>query len=318
MFKLTYNGGDQPYATVGADPEFFLSVGAARAPRKLISAIPLFEGNKNNPERVDVGTVIHDNVSVEFTVPPATTMKMFAENIKRMREKIEDLADSRYIAKQLVQKYGALYGRISVDRGTCAAYWRPEWLSDKEAKTFGCDPDFNAWRGGQVNPKPDARKAGRLRVAGGHVHVGVGGKSERLDNFLLSEEGKIEYIKMLDMTFGQFIARTESTTRGVSKDSCILRRQMYGAAGAYRPKPYGVEYRSPSPFWAMTAFGVAHVWRYVQAVSRMFADDENPETLVKRVMVHYNVSREQIIDSVNYSEPCKELEEFAFSISGDK
>ena len=32
-------------------------------------------------------------------------------------------------------------------------------------------------------------------------------------------------------------------------DSSNERRELYGQAGRFRPKPYGIEYRTPSNFW---------------------------------------------------------------------
>jgi hypothetical protein len=57
------------------------------------------------------------------------------------------------------------------------------------------------------------------------------------------------------------IARNLDITLGLRTldwDRDRIRRSMYGKAGAYRPKPYGIEYRTPSNKW------VSHV-QYQQA-----------------------------------------------------
>ena len=40
-----------------------------------------------------------------------------------------------------------------------------------------------------------------------------------------------------------------------------MRKQLYGKAGAYRPKPYGFEYRTLSNFWVFDKKLIEWVWR---------------------------------------------------------
>lgn len=97
--------------------------------------------------------------------------------------------------------------------------WHPQALE------FGCEPDFNAWTK-DMNPRPEATNE-TLRSAGGHVHVGT-----NLD--------KIQVIRAMDLFLG---------VPSIKLDTGVLRRQLYGKAGAFRPKEYGVEYRTLSNFW---------------------------------------------------------------------
>lgn len=91
-----------------------------------------------------------------------------------------------------------------------------------QAMVMGCSPDFNAWTG-QMNQKPNPPDG--LRSFGGHVHV---------------EGGEVQTIKAMDLVLGMW---------SVIHDSDTERRKIYGKAGAYRNKPYGVEYRVLSNFW---------------------------------------------------------------------
>lgn len=98
-------------------------------------------------------------------------------------------------------------------------------LQTPDAWIFGCEPDFNAWSGYE-NPKPCADDI-NLRSAGGHIHVGTN----------LPEKAVIQ---AMDRFLG---------VPSVLLDNGTLRRNLYGKAGAYRPKPYGCEYRTLSNFW---------------------------------------------------------------------
>lgn len=106
-----------------------------------------------------------------------------------------------------------------------AAVFDPDQLQTPAAMEFGCDPDFNVWTKSE-NPRPNATNQ-NLRSAGGHVHVGT-------------DLPMIEVIKAMDLFLG-----VPSTKLDPGK----LRRELYGKAGSFRPKSYGVEYRTLSNFW---------------------------------------------------------------------
>jgi hypothetical protein len=101
------------------------------------------------------------------------------------------------------------------------------------AVELGCDPDFNAWDHGAANEPPDMFQP--LRTAGGHLHIGwnVDEREHQIKAMAL--------VKQLDCFLGLWSLRLD--TNGA------LRRSLYGKAGAFRLKPYGVEYRVLSNFW---------------------------------------------------------------------
>jgi hypothetical protein len=104
-----------------------------------------------------------------------------------------------------------------------------------EAKILGCDPDYNAYTG-ELNPTPDGTRT--FRTAAGHVHVGWGADIPT-DN---PEHLEIcrNFVKQLDTTVGMLMCIIDRDPQ---------RRELYGKAGAFRPKSYGVEYRTPSNIW---------------------------------------------------------------------
>lgn len=109
-------------------------------------------------------------------------------------------------------------------------------LKHPSAKIFGCEPDFNAWTG-EINPKPVAPSK-QLRSAGGHVHVETSLNPR-------------EVIKAMDVFLG---------IPATLMDEGELRKQLYGKHGAYRPKPYGAEYRTLSNFWIFEDKYIKWVW----------------------------------------------------------
>lgn len=110
-------------------------------------------------------------------------------------------------------------------------------LKHPQANVFGCEPDFNAWTN-KENPRPRMKK--NTRAAGGHVHVE-----------LPAESSREIVVQAMDFYLGL-------PSLLMDKDS--ERRKMYGKAGAFRPKSYGVEYRTLSNFWIFKDRYVEWVW----------------------------------------------------------
>jgi len=78
-----------------------------------------------------------------------------------------------------------------------------------------------------------------MRSAGGHIHV-----ETSLD--------KAAVIRAMDLFLG--VPSLILDSKGG------MRRQLYGKAGAYRPKSYGVEYRTLSNFWIFKTIHAMWVW----------------------------------------------------------
>lgn len=207
---------------VGADPEVFLvnSEGA------YVSSIDRIGGSKEAPRPIDDEgcAVQEDNVAVEYNIPACSTVEQFIHYNRKV------LA---YLAGH-VEKQG-----LSLKIVPSARFSKQE-LSDPRALQFGCEPDFNAWKGGEMNPRPRAKDRS-LRSAGGHIHLGNIGD---LDHLLL--------VKAMDLFVGVGMMQFD-------KDSD--RRQLYGKAGAFRKKSYGVEYRTASNAWLTSDETIQYVWK---------------------------------------------------------
>jgi hypothetical protein len=210
---------------LGADPELFIFDNKAG---KLISAHGLFPGTKEDPYAVEHGAIQVDGMAAEYNILPASTAEQFVfYNLSVLRSLRDEIAkrnpDLDFSFRfQPVADFGAEY-----------IAEQPE-----EARRLGCTPDFNAWEGGQANPAPDAEMP--FRTASGHIHVGWG------DDYEIDDPEHIEaccmMVKQIDAGFAPLFVQLEG-------EEGKRRRKLYGKAGAFRPKKYGVEYRVLSNSW---------------------------------------------------------------------
>ena len=195
---------------IGADPEIFLQDAAAGG---LVASIGLIGGSKEHPRPLPIGdgyAVQEDNVALEYNIPPAASAAQLVDHINKAMA-------------HLSQEVGAMGLKFSYES---AAFFPADQLIHPNALEFGCDPDYNAWTG-EMNPRPSAADK-TLRSCGGHVHVG-----RKVKDVLKS-------VKLCDLFLG-----VPSTVL----DKGQLRKQLYGKKGAFRPKPYGFEYRVLSNYW---------------------------------------------------------------------
>lgn len=209
---------------LGADPELFLQDAA----KNFVSSVGLIGGSKEVPKPMEIGEgffVQEDNVAVEYNIPPSGSKAAFNAAIT---------AAMSHLSAVISQK-GLLFSNES------AVVFPDDQLQTQQAQTFGCDPDFNAWRNGKPNPAPRATNK-NLRTCGGHVHVGY-----RLE----TKADVLNFIKHMDLFLG---------VPSVLLDNGELRKELYGKAGAFRFKRYGCEYRSLSNFWTLSPRLTDWVW----------------------------------------------------------
>jgi hypothetical protein len=173
-------------------------------------------------------------MALEFNIDPAKNAREFSENIRV----VMDILDGMVPDHELVTTPTATFGE--------------EYMSTmpKSALDLGCEPDFNAWKGGAVNPKPNAKVD--FRTGAGHIHIGW---TEGVDITHPEHlEACMTVVKQLDWTLGILSCLYDGDTK---------RRELYGAWGAFRPKSYGVEYRVLSNAWLRSPKLVAWVYKMV-------------------------------------------------------
>lgn len=209
--------------TIGCDPEVFVTKRG-----KPHSAYGILQGTKASPFKTPTGAYQVDGMAAEFNTSP---VGLPATNSLRNFEVWND-----YINQQIKAIREALPTGCSIRIEPVMEFGK-EFLDaqPEAAKELGCDPDFDAYTL-RANPKPDGEKT--FRTAAGHIHIGWG------DDIPVDNKEHIEicagFVKMLDATVGMLMTYVDREP---------LRRELYGKAGAFRPKPYGVEYRTPSNVW---------------------------------------------------------------------
>lgn len=210
---------------LGCDPEIFCEDDFGN----IRSAIDTFGGTKEEPRELPLGkgfAVQEDNVALEFNIPASETSDIFVKNINDV---VNYLADTAYEA------FGLRFNKQS------GILFPEEQLQDIRALEFGCEPDYNAYTG-RRNPRPAAADE-RLRSAGGHVHVGV--------ELKLNHKEKCRIARLMDLHLG---------IPSVLMDEGVMRKELYGKAGAMRFKEYGLEYRTLSNFWVFSDHTRKWVW----------------------------------------------------------
>ena len=202
---------------LGCDPEVFV---IENATGDFVPAYGLIQGTKEAPQAVNKGMVQVDGLALEFGIDPADNEEEFVTNIQTVMTQLKSM-----LPKGLSLKL-------------CPTAVFNQGLLDQlppEALELGCDPDYNAYTG-QQNPRPVA--PANMRSAGGHVHFGWCSLKNQFTKQHLAECAALT--NHLDKWLG-------STSLMWDKDN--LRRTIYGRAGAFRPKVYGMEYRTLSNMW---------------------------------------------------------------------
>lgn len=220
--------------TFGADPELFITHKKKINPRFANSAFGLIPGDKKNPHKIPFGAIQVDGMAVEYNIDPvvdeASWVKNNQEVIKHLKAR---LPNHNLLAAPTMHFSG-----------------KTMKIQPKEALELGCDPDFNAWTG-RVNEAP--ADPGSMRSAGGHIHIGwcKDVDPESPEHF----EACRMLVKQLDFSLFPL---------SLLWDKDVKRRAIYGKLGAFRPKPYGVEYRTLSNSWVADEARMRFVFRCVE------------------------------------------------------
>lgn len=207
--------------TIGFDPEMAIKPANQKMP---VGAWHFTTGTKIKP--VPANDIYQDlslqadGVALELNFRPIDPAKEDAGDI--VTSILANL--TRAVAKK----------KMVILPGPVISGYSVEDLKHPLATAYGCDPDFNAYSEFVEMPRAFAPDASGTKYFGGHVHFGY-------DRALCPPH---VFIKMMDAFWG--IASGEYQGR---------RREVYGMAGLFRPKTYGVEYRTPGNSWLTSDVG---------------------------------------------------------------
>lgn len=217
---------------LGADPELFI-----RNPNTgdFVSAHGKVPGTKHKPHKVPFGAIQIDGTALEFNIDPAATVDEFVHNIQIVKQTIAGYVPGYNVVAEPVAHYDKNYF---------------DWEVPGSAKELGCDPDFCGWTL-EVNPRPEPGNR-PIRTAAGHIHIGW------TDGVDIYDKDHFELCAQVARQMDYYLG-----VHSLLWDQDGTRRDLYGKAGAFRPKSYGVEYRVLSNRW-LTSEALIR-WVYNQA-----------------------------------------------------
>lgn len=221
---------------IGCDPELFVK---NILTGKFISGDGMIPGSKEEPYIVDKGAIQVDGLALEFNIDPAKTCVEFVGNVIQVRSILGEHAKLSY--------------PDGILEASPVADFDPEYFESIPfyAKQLGCTPDYNAYTGLMNEPPRGDRP---FRTGSGHIHIGWPDPKKTF-----SDE-HIEYCRNVTKQLDIFLGLPS-----LLWDTDKRRRTLYGQLGAFRPKPYGVEYRVLSNAWLKDNRLIEYVYKQARA-----------------------------------------------------
>ena len=228
---------NDPLITLGADPEFILHE------KEKTDKIVLFSSqHTTNYFGISEAEIGADYGLLEFRPEPADSPEKLVESVQNLHKEFLETYDSFRILEKEAIEYSHKRARVleslneekdinyGMNRGKDVGVWSTDTEITLGAETGASLSAYDKPSFGQFNDK--------LFTAGGHIHIGG-----RLIMMLSIDQLKL-LVRVLDK-------EVLPICNSVETEAGDLRRTVYGSAGEFRLKSYGIEYRSPSNaiFW---------------------------------------------------------------------
>ena len=244
--------------TIGSDAEMFL---VSRKDNSVFPVCGLVGGTKKKPKPMGTGGyfIQEDNILLEFNIPVCRTPVDFVFAIQT------GVARAKKLLPKGLEAIAMASGKLD------AAF-----LDIPQACVFGCEPDFNAWEH-NVNSRPHCDDP-HLRTAAAHIHLGWENPNDA---------DRHAVIQAADLFAG---------IPSIFEDKDTERRKLYGRAGAFRMKEYGVEHRVLSNYWIdMGANKIGSIYnRYKQAIDFVNKEKTIPGNHAKMIQEAINTNNKKI------------------------
>lgn len=201
--------GKEVELLIGMDAEFFLQ----NRDGQYIAAARVIPGLKHEPHVLENGVCHPDGLSLEVGSPPAKTPEGMITSLFTVLDEVK----TKYLDPQEVTIANAFEVRVDQVTGV-----QPEDLE------FGCGVEFDAHNPSEMVKRVSGTNSDR-RYSGFHIHLG----------FTKDQESNIFTYK--DMS--RLVLRLDALFRRYGLATSDRRATQYGGYGAFRVKPYGIEYR---------------------------------------------------------------------------
>lgn len=274
--------------TIGSDPEFFI---ANNIDYKPTAACGKFGGTKGSPIPIDrYGGYLEDGCAIEINPEPQTTGFNAFKIFKHLKDNIA--------VKVLTPKNFIFLPNSEVE-------FTEDELSHPMAKVIGCAVDYDAYDIGRPRQPPSISDFGNWRFAGGHIHVGINPWPKSVPRHVFAQ--------LMDF---YMLAPWHVF------DHQTLRRAQYGLPGLFRPKPYGLEYRSFSNSIFSTGWpNYETFWQVLDQLAGLVSTaDEDEQTLdnLGKVynLIDWNVVQEKLSKQALSSKDMNELKSMQRSAGG--
>jgi hypothetical protein len=209
--------------TVGIEREMPVYVNNIAVPAQLL--IPQY--TKENPFVVNGGTMHHDCSLLEFTTPPCDTGENLRISYIRQREYVRDqLLKTEDVRRRARDVVGETARSISLSEDTAVMFSQVDFMNQPENRELGCSPSRNAYGSRPIRPEG---YADTKRFGGTHLNISTPDTTSAEDRSL---------VMAVDVAFAMPHMFTCS-----NPDDEQLRRELYGRAGEYRRKDFGIEFR---------------------------------------------------------------------------
>lgn len=193
----------------GTDAEFFL----ADSKGSIVPASKVIPGTKAHPFKLEHGVCHPDGLSLEVGCPPADTPNGMLANLFAVIQEVKD----KFLDPAGVTIANKMEVRVTDVTG-----------ASKSDLEFGCGSEYHK-NSSNMFKDSDLSGTRNFRYSGFHIHIGY--TRDQIDSFY-SFTDAVRLINVLDRLV---IAN--------DLDTSPRRSEQYGGIGAFRIKPYGIEYR---------------------------------------------------------------------------